>query len=50
MAAPLFDIPARERIGRAKSVPADEYVEAYRKIEEEMEQQIEAVVEQGGEN
>ena len=49
-AAKLFDIPAREQIGRAKSVPADEYVEAYAQIEREMAQEIEAVAAQGGEN
>ena len=49
-AAKLFDIPAREKIGRAKSVPADEYVEAYAQIEREMAQEIGAVTAQGGEN
>ena len=45
----LFDIPAREKIGRAKSVPVEEYSQAYAKIQAEMEQQIEEVVAQGGE-
>ncbi|WP_298029809.1 V-type ATP synthase subunit A [uncultured Dysosmobacter sp.] len=45
----LFEIPAREKIGRAKSVPVEEYVHAYAAIQAEMEQEIEAVVEQGGE-
>ena len=48
--AKLFDIPAREKIGRAKSVPADEYEETYAQIEREMAQEIEAVAAQGGEN
>ena len=45
----LFDIPAREKIGRAKSVPVDEYPQVYEQIQAEMEQQIEAVAAQGGE-
>ena len=36
----LFRIPVREQIGRAKSVPADEYVEAYNKMRENMKNQI----------
>ena len=36
----LFAIGARERIGRAKRVPADRYVEVYRQIGEEMRAQI----------
>ena len=35
----LFAIPAREKIGRAKSVPVDEYVQAYSDIRAEMAQQ-----------
>ena len=46
----LFTIPAREQIGRAKSVPAEEYVQVYEKIESSMEQEIAAVIAQGGEN
>jgi V/A-type H+-transporting ATPase subunit A len=46
----LFEIPAREKIGRAKSVPADEYVRTYEQIRSEMEQEIEAIAAQGGEN
>ena len=46
----LFDIPAREKIGRAKSVPAEEYVKVYEQIEGEMEQEIADVAAQGGEN
>jgi V/A-type H+-transporting ATPase subunit A len=35
--AKLFAIPAREKIGRAKSVPADKYAAAYAEIAAEME-------------
>ncbi|WP_374111071.1 V-type ATP synthase subunit A [uncultured Oscillibacter sp.] len=45
----LFSIPAREKIGRAKSVPAEEYVDVYAGIRQEMAQQIDAVSAQGGE-
>ena len=45
----LFQIPAREKIGRAKSVEAEEYPQVYQQIEQEMAQEIEAVVAQGGE-
>ncbi|MDY5612480.1 V-type ATP synthase subunit A [Dysosmobacter sp.] len=48
-AGKLFTIPAREQIGRAKSVPVEEYDRAYAKIQAEMEQQIEAIASQGGE-
>ena len=48
--AKLFDIPAREQIGRAKSVPAEEYVQVYAQIERDMAAEIEAVAAQGGEN
>ena len=44
----LFDIPARESIGRAKSVPADEYQTVYETIRQEMAAQIAAVAAQGG--
>ena len=44
----LFDIPARESIGRAKSVPADEYQAVYETIRQEMAAQIDAVAAQGG--
>ena len=46
----LFDIPAREKIGRAKSVPAEDYVKVYEEIEADMERQIEEIAAQGGEN
>ena len=45
----LFEIPVREKIGRAKSVPADDYPQVYRQIQAEMEQQIEEIAAQGGE-
>ncbi len=46
----LFEIPAREKIGRAKSVPVEEYPQVYQTIQAEMEQQIEAAAAQGGDN
>jgi len=46
----LFDIPQRETIGRAKSVPVDEYPEAYSKIRLSMAKEIEAIVAEGGED
>ena len=45
----LFAIPARERIGRAKSVPADEYEQVYADISAQMEREIDEVVEKAGE-
>ena len=48
-AAELFGIGAREKIGRAKSVPEDEYVQAYAAMRENMEKEIDAVVEKAGE-
>ncbi len=45
----LFAIPARERLGRAKSVDATEYVEVYGQIAAEMREQIDAVA-AGGED
>jgi len=45
----LFAIPAREQIGRAKSVPVEEYAEAYVKMRAEMEQQIAEIAAMGGE-
>ncbi len=47
--AKLFEIPARERIGRAKSVPADEYAQVYADIAASMEQEIDEVVRKAGE-
>ncbi len=47
--AALFEIGARERIGRAKSVPADEYEKVYADIRAEMERQIDEVIAKAGE-
>ncbi len=47
--AKLFDIPARERIGRAKSVPADQYAQVYAGIAASMEKEIDEVVRKAGE-
>ena len=44
----LINIPAREKIGRAKSVEADRYVEVYADIAREMEEEIAAVAEKAG--
>ena len=45
--ADLFTIPVREKIGRAKSVPADEYREAYAAMDREMEEELEAAAQKG---
>ena len=45
----LFTIPARDRLGRAKGVEPDQYVEAYASIGKDMETQIEAIAAKGGE-
>jgi V/A-type H+-transporting ATPase subunit A len=45
----LFSIEAREHIGRAKMVPADEYAKRYSQISEEMAFQIGDIIEGGGE-
>ena len=47
--AELFAIPAREGIGRAKSVPADQYKDNYAVLSEEMEREITAIGEKGAE-
>ena len=44
---PVFDIPARARIGRAKDVPKEIYKEQYDRIEADIRQQI-AQISQGG--
>ena len=44
----MFDIPARERIGRAKSVEPDQYESVYAEIAAEMKAQIEEIA-AGGE-
>ena len=46
----LFQIPAREQIGRAKSVPAEEYAAVYDQIQSDMEQQIAAIAAKGGDD
>ena len=45
--ADLFAIPAREGIGRAKSVPANQYKDNYAALSEEMEREITAIGEKG---
>ncbi len=44
----LFSIPAREQIGRAKTVPAEEYQQVYAQIAENMKYQIDEIA-AGGE-
>ena len=44
----LFNIPAREGIGRAKSTPEETYVTEYAKLRDEMEAQIDAIAAKGG--
>ena len=48
-AGKLFSIPAREQIGRAKSVPVEEYEQAYKQMHAEMEVQIAEIAAMGGE-
>ena len=43
----LFGVSMREKIGRAKSVPADQYKSAYDAMTREMEEQIAAIAEKG---
>ena len=45
---PMLEIEAKEKIGRAKFVEAEEYVQAYAAITSEMESQIAAIVEKAG--
>ncbi len=45
----LFNIPVREQIGRAKSVPADQYKDVYAAIVTQMESEIAAIAEKGEE-
>jgi len=45
----LFTIPARERIGRAKTVDVAVFEEEYSAIEEQMKREIEEVI-AGGED
>ena len=44
----LFEIPFRERIGRAKTVPDEEYPAAFAEMAKEMAEQIDAIVAKGG--
>ena len=44
----LFGIPARERIGRAKSVPVEQYQQEYADIRVQMEREIDEVVGKAG--
>ena len=46
----LFAIPAREQIGRAKSVPEESYAEIYQKIRDDMRREIEEIAAEGGED
>ena len=46
----LFAIPARDRIGRAKSVDADEYADVYTSIGQEMAAEIEEIAAKGGQD
>ena len=48
VAGKLFEIPSREKIGRAKNVPAEEYAAVYGQVAEEMAAEIEAVAAAGG--
>ena len=43
----LFEIPAREGIGRAKSVPANEYKDVYAALQAQMEKEIAEIGEKG---
>ena len=45
----LFNIPFREKMGRAKSVPDDQFPTVYADMAREMEEQIEAIAAKGGE-
>ena len=44
----LFSIPCREQIGRAKSVPEDQYTAVYAQIATDMAAQIEAATQKAG--
>ncbi|MCF0123301.1 MAG: V-type ATP synthase subunit A, partial [Ruminiclostridium sp.] len=46
----LFNIDARGRIGRAKSVPGDEYQATYARIAQDMQEEIQQIAEQGGQD
>ena len=44
----LTAIDAREKIGRAKSVPDEDYVAAYQQIHDDMTAQIEKIIAKAG--
>ena len=46
----LFAIPFREKMGRAKTVPDNEYAAVYADMDKEMAQEIDAVAAKGGED
>jgi len=46
--APMLEIPAKEKIARAKFVEAGQYVNEYAAIEEEMEREIAEIAEKAG--
>ena len=46
--AALFQIGAREKIGRAKSVEVEEYKDAYTAISQQMENEIAEIAAKGG--
>jgi len=43
----LFAIPAREKLGRAKSVPADRYKDEYAALAQELEEETAAIAQKG---
>lgn len=47
--AELFMTPSREKLGRAKSVPADCYAEEYDKLLVQMEEELEELAQKGEE-
>ena len=47
--ADLFMTPSREKLGRAKSVPADCYTEEYDKLLTQMEEELETLAQKGEE-
>ena len=44
----LLELPEREQIGRAKTVPADQYAAEYEKIDQGFATRIQALIEEGG--
>ena len=43
----LFAIPAREKLGRAKSIPADRYKDEYAALAQELEEETAAIAQKG---